>query len=47
MTSTPMSGNRLLLVIAHPGHELRLLGWMHKTHPLVAILTDVHRCTNS
>ena len=34
------SGRRPLLVIAHPGHELRLYGWMRKTRPLVAILTD-------
>jgi len=35
-----MSRKRSLLVIAHPGHELRLLEWVRKTRPLVAILTD-------
>lgn len=40
MTPAPTPRNRSLLVIAHPGHELRLLGWMRKTRPLVAILTD-------
>ena len=29
-----------LLVIAHPGHELRLYGWIAQTKPLVCILTD-------
>lgn len=28
------------LVIAHPGHELRLLGWVGRRRPLVAVLTD-------
>lgn len=40
MTFAPTSGKRSLLVIAHPGHELRLLGWLRKTRPLIAILTD-------
>ena len=31
---------RPLLVIAHPGHELRLFGWMVNTRPEVLILTD-------
>lgn len=34
------NGRRSLLVIAHPGHELRLYGWIRKERPLVAILTD-------
>jgi hypothetical protein len=29
-----------LLVIAHPGHELRILGWMGRMRPLVCVLTD-------
>lgn len=29
-----------MLVIAHPGHELRLYGWIAQTKPLVCILTD-------
>jgi len=40
MTFAPMPRTRSLLVIAHPGHELRLLGWLRKTRPLVAIVTD-------
>ena len=28
------------LVIGHPGHELRVLGWVRAAKPLVAILTD-------
>ncbi|MBS7813244.1 hypothetical protein [Roseococcus pinisoli] len=29
-----------LLLLAHPGHELRLFHWMERTRPLVFILTD-------
>jgi hypothetical protein len=28
------------LVVAHPGHELRLFGWMTRTRPIVHVLTD-------
>jgi hypothetical protein len=28
------------LVISHPGHELRVLGWLKAVRPLVVILTD-------
>jgi hypothetical protein len=28
------------LIIGHPGHELRVLGWVRAARPLVAILTD-------
>src|SRR5947207_7922659 len=28
------------LVVAHPGHELRVHGWMDLAHPLVCVLTD-------
>jgi hypothetical protein len=28
------------LVIAHPGHELRVHGWLEKARPLVFVLTD-------
>ena len=28
------------LVIAHPGHELRVHGWMARTRPVVFVLTD-------
>ena len=29
-----------LLVVAHPGHELRVWGWMELARPLVCVLTD-------
>jgi hypothetical protein len=38
--SDNLSGARSLLVIAHPGHELRLCGWIAQAKPLVCILTD-------
>src|SRR5205085_8591147 len=28
------------LIVAHPGHEIRLHGWLEQTRPLVLILTD-------
>ena len=31
---------RTLLVIAHPGHELRVHGWLETTRPQVWVLTD-------
>ena len=31
---------RAALVSAHPGHELRVYGWLEKTRPVVFILTD-------
>lgn len=31
---------RPVLIVAHPGHELRLFAWMEKERPLVSILTD-------
>lgn len=31
---------RAILVIAHPGHELRVHGWLETTVPVVWILTD-------
>src|SRR5262245_52049613 len=30
---------RAVLVIAHPGHELRLFGWMERARPCVCVLT--------
>jgi hypothetical protein len=32
--------NPALLVIAHPGHELRAFGWMMRNRPQVWVLTD-------
>jgi len=29
-----------LLLVAHPGHELLLHGWLSRTHPTVHVLTD-------
>jgi hypothetical protein len=31
---------RSLLVISHPGHELRVYGWIGQVRPIVCILTD-------
>jgi len=31
---------RAALVVAHPGHELRVYGWMERARPLVCVLTD-------
>ncbi len=31
---------RAALVVAHPGHELRIFGWLEKVRPQVFILTD-------
>ena len=28
------------LVVAHPGHELKVFGWLHATAPRVYVLTD-------
>jgi len=35
----PLRG-RAALVVAHPGHELRVHGWLESAHPLVFVLTD-------
>jgi hypothetical protein len=35
-----MNGLRTALVVAHPGHELRIHGWLERTRPLVFVLTD-------
>lgn len=35
MTKTPA-----VLVVGHPGHELRVHGWLEATRPIVMILTD-------
>ena len=32
--------NRPLLVIAHPGHELRVHGWLETTRPDIWVITD-------
>ena len=33
-------GKSAALVVAHPGHELRLYGWLRLTRPTVFVLTD-------
>jgi hypothetical protein len=35
-----LRGRRAALVVAHPGHELRVHGWMELAHPVVCVLTD-------
>lgn len=35
-----MSGPLHALIVAHPGHELRVHGWMTQTRPLTFVLTD-------
>jgi hypothetical protein len=33
-------GTRSALLVAHPGHELRIHGWLEKARPLVFVITD-------
>ena len=35
-----LSPTRSALVVAHPGHELRVFGWLHAARPRVFVLTD-------
>jgi hypothetical protein len=35
-----LAGRRALLVVAHPGHELRVHGWLEVVRPPVWVLTD-------
>lgn len=37
---SPASGARTVMVIGHPGHELRVYEWLRKARPVVHILTD-------
>jgi hypothetical protein len=39
MTDSPLP-NTTALVVAHPGHELRVYHWLEKHHPLYCCLTD-------
>ncbi len=39
MDSPPADSNAAL-ILSHPGHELRVLGWVEMAKPLVIILTD-------
>jgi hypothetical protein len=36
----PSTSPRAALFIAHPGHELRVHGWLERVRPLVFVLTD-------
>lgn len=38
--------SRAILVIAHPGHELRVHGWLETAHPEVWVITDGSGRTN-
>ena len=38
MVNSPISS--AALIIAHPGHELRVHGWLERERPLVCVLTD-------
>jgi hypothetical protein len=40
MTENPSYCARAALVVAHPGHELRVYGWLESTRPRVFVLTD-------
>lgn len=39
-THLALSGKRAALVVAHPGHELRVHGWLSSAMPVTAVLTD-------
>ncbi|HKO41872.1 MAG TPA: hypothetical protein VJU84_01175 [Pyrinomonadaceae bacterium] len=36
----PLNTKRGALVVAHPGHELRVYGWLESTRPRVYVMTD-------
>ena len=36
----PMPAGPALLVVGHPGHELRVHGWLSEARPMVLVLTD-------
>ena len=40
MITTYTPAARAALVVAHPGHELRVYGWLETTRPRVFVLTD-------
>ena len=40
MQKSPIAQDRCALAIAHPGHEVRIYGWMEANQPLVSVLTD-------
>lgn len=38
--ATSRRGERAALLVAHPGHELRIFGWLEETRPLTFVITD-------
>lgn len=40
MINGEINTQKCALIIGHPGHELRVYGWLRKTRPVIAILTD-------
>jgi hypothetical protein len=40
MKSRPSRRQAAALIVAHPGHELRVHGWLERARPLVFVLTD-------
>lgn len=35
-----LESSRCMLIVGHPGHELRVLGWVQRLRPIVVALTD-------
>ena len=35
-----MKNMKTILILAHPGHELRIFHWMEQVRPVVCVLTD-------
>src|SRR5688500_19310283 len=40
MSERPSTDARAALIVAHPGHELRVYGWLETARPRVYVLTD-------
>jgi hypothetical protein len=40
LTVPPTTERRAAVVVAHPGHELRVHGWLERHRPIVFVLTD-------
>src|SRR5437899_240812 len=47
MSIQPWEAQRAVLVIAHPGHELRVHHWLERARPRVLVLTDGSGHTDS
>jgi hypothetical protein len=39
-SATPGRCTAPVLIVAHPGHELRIFGWLERVRPVVCVLTD-------